>query len=295
MGCNCNEPTKVENYLSKNIYTWCTNCGNYGIFGAMCRALVVRNMHPCETLLCFDIGCHGNGSDKIDGYRFHGLHGRVLPFAAGASIANEKLRVIAFGGDGGTFAEGVGHLVSAVRGNYNVTFIFHNNLNYGLTQGQASPTTRLGMKRAASPDGPTSSPIHAVRFVLGLEPSYVARTFSGDIKHMTETFSDALQHKGFSFVEVFQSCPTYNKETPHEWYQERVYDVRTIAGYDATNLEMARKTAEDLTEKIAVGTLYKDPNAVEFVDRLENRRGMTTQLVEEVAHFDTQKYLGAFL
>jgi 2-oxoglutarate ferredoxin oxidoreductase subunit beta len=139
------------------------------------------------VLLCFDIGCNGNGSDKIGGYRAHGLHGRVLPFACGAAVTNDRVRVLAFAGDGGTLGEGINHLVHSIRGNYNVTFILHNNLNYGLTQGQASSTTKPGMKMNSSPDGITSDPLHPMRFVMSLEPSFAARSFSGDVHHMTKT------------------------------------------------------------------------------------------------------------
>src|SRR3989339_1792067 len=109
------QDTKISDYFSQNLYTWCTNCGNYGIHGAVKRALAAENLHPHHTLLCFDIGCNGNGSDKIDGYRFHGLHGRVIPLACGAAVSNSKIKVLAFGGDGGTFGEGLNHLVHAIR------------------------------------------------------------------------------------------------------------------------------------------------------------------------------------
>lgn len=294
MSCHCNEPAVSTSFLSANISTWCTNCGNYGIFAAVRRALAAENIQPCQSLLCFDVGCHGNGSDKIGGYRFHGLHGRVLPMACGAAVTNEKVKVVAFGGDGGTFAEGVGHLVSAIRGNYNVMFVFHNNLNYGLTQGQASPLTHSDMKMNSSPDGPTSSPMHAIRFAMALNPSFVARTFSGDVKHMTETFQLGLKHRGFSFIEVLQSCPTYNKATPHEWYLQHVYDVRSIEGYNKHDAEWARKVAEDMSEKIAIGHIYQNDTIPEFLDRVENRQEAKTQLTEEVAAMPVDELLKAF-
>jgi len=245
-------------------------------------------------LLCFDIGCNGNGSDKIGGYRFHGLHGRIIPFACGASVANRNIKVLAFGGDGGTLGEGINHLVHAIRGNYNVTFILHNNLNYGLTQGQASSTTKPGMKMNSSPDGISSEPIHPVRFVLSLQPSFVARTFSGDVHHMTKTIQAGLTHPGFSFIEVLQACPTYNKATPHEWYQERVFDVSTLEKYDAGSLVQAQQVAEDLEDRIAIGVLYHNPDALPFDQRQANRMGVTTELVDEVKVGDITPLLAAF-
>ncbi len=279
--CHC-QPA-VHDYFSQNLYTWCTNCGNYGIHAAVKRALTCANIKPDQALLCFDIGCNGNGSDKIDGYRFHGLHGRIIPFACGAAVANRRVKVLAFGGDGGTLGEGLNHLLHAVRGNYNMTFILHNNLNYGLTQGQASPTTKPGMKMNSSPDGITADPIHPMRMILGLEPSFAARTFSGDVRHMTGVLEAAFANPGFSFVEILQSCPTYNKATPHEWYQERTFDVGTLGNYDSKNLVWARELAEDLENKIALGVLYHDLDKKSFHDRLANRQGFTSELVDEVS------------
>lgn len=294
MSCNgCT--TKVNNFNSENLYTWCTNCGNYGIHAGVKRALVESEIEPKDVLLCFDIGCHGNGSDKIGGYRFHGLHGRVLPFAAGASIANSKVKVIAFGGDGGTLGEGIGHLVASIRNNFNFTFIFHNNMNYGLTQGQSSATTRKDTKMNSSPDGTQIEPLHVMNFVLNLQPSFAARSFSGDVKHLQRTLKSAIQHKGFSFVEVFQSCPTYNKETPHEWYQERVFDVENIEGYDAGDLSKAINIAQDLHEKIAVGVIYKDDEKSTFDEIQMNRVGVNSTLVEEVKNYDPSDLVTKFI
>lgn len=294
--CNCHDKSHVHfgDYFSENLYNWCTNCGNYGIHAAVKRALVEENIAPGDTLLCFDIGCHGNGSDKIGGYRFHGLHGRVIPFACGASVANRDVNIIAFGGDGGTLGEGINHLITGIRGNYNITFVLHNNLNYGLTLGQPSATTKPGVKMTAAPDGVTSDPLHPMRLVLSLNPSFAARTFSGDINHMTKTFVAGLRHKGFSFIEVLQSCPTYNLMTPHEWYQQRVKDVSQITGYNSRDYGAAREVAEDLEKQIAIGVLYQNQEHPAFLDRQANRVKVKTELVDEVKPFDTKKLLDAF-
>lgn len=292
--CTTKKPPKMKDFLSKNIFTWCTNCGNYGINSAVRRALITDGIDACKTLTCFDIGCNGNGSDKIGGYSFHGLHGRVIPLACGAAMANKQMKVIAFGGDGGTLGEGIGHLVHAVRGNYNVTFILHNNLNYGLTKGQASSTTKKNMKMNSSPDGPNSELLHPTRFVLALESTFVARAFSGDVKHMTEVFREAIKHPGFSFVEVLQSCPTYNKETPHEWYQERVYDVAAVEGYNKNSRADAFQASHDQEDKIAIGVLYKDENSIPQVDRQLNRSEFNTDLIDETQVVDISKLVEKF-
>ncbi len=293
--CHCHTgDLQFSDYYSGNLYTWCTNCGNYGIHAAVKRALVAEGIAPCETLLCFDIGCNGNGSDKIGGYRFHGLHGRITSFAAGASVANRRIKVIAFGGDGGTLGEGINHLIKCLRADFDMTFILHNNLNYGLTQGQASPTTKPGIAMNSNPDGISSEPIHPMRLALALNPTFVARSFSGDVKHMTETVRAGLRHKGFSFIEILQNCPTYNKMTPHEWYQERVFDVSTLPEYDATDIEQAKAVSADLEHKIALGVLYHNPDSKPFLERQANRQGMTTELVDEVQSGDARALFDAF-
>jgi 2-oxoglutarate ferredoxin oxidoreductase subunit beta len=293
----CKTPTvntQMKDFSSKNLFTWCTNCGNYGINAAVKRALVNLDIKPCETVTCFDIGCNGNGSDKIGGYSIHGLHGRVIPLACGVTMANTKNTVIAFGGDGGTLGEGVGHLVHGIRGNYNITFVLHNNLNYGLTKGQASPTTKKEMKMNSSIDGPNSELLHPMRFALSLESTFAARTFSGDVNHMTSVLTEAIQHPGFSFVEVLQSCPTYNKQTPHEWYQERVYDINSVEGYDSSDRVQAIQVAEDITEKIAVGVLYQNTQSVPQIKRQANRVDFTTELIEETKEYSIENLLTQF-
>lgn len=294
MSCSHHDPVQMNEYLSPNIHTWCTNCGNFGIHGALRRALTAEKYNPCEVLLAFDIGCHGNHSDKIDGYRLHGLHGRVLPLAAGAAIANQRVKVLAFGGDGATLAEGVNHLVAAVRHNFPITFFLHNNANYGLTTGQASPTTKPGAPMNSSPDGQTSQPLHAVRFVLSLQPTFVARTFSGDVHHMTETFRRGLNHNGFAFIEILQSCPTYNKATPHEWYQQRVEDVSQRPDYNPHDIEWARAAAEDMEEHVALGVLYEQPQRKSFVQLQSTRSNSKTELVDEVKPYDVADLFAEF-
>ncbi|CAG1022202.1 2-oxoglutarate/2-oxoacid ferredoxin oxidoreductase subunit beta [Patescibacteria group bacterium] len=286
--CNC------AAYNSDELYTWCTNCGNYGIHASIKRALADKNIKPSEVLLCFDIGCHGNGADKINAYSVHGLHGRILPFAAGAAIANKAVTTIAFGGDGGTLSEGINHLIHSIRANYNFTFVLHDNSNYGLTTGQASATTKQGLEMNSSPSGVTSDTLIPMELVLSLKPSFAARTFSGNIKHMESIFKQAIEHEGFSYVEVLQSCPTYNKVTPHEWYAQRVYDVSTLEDYDSSDLELARKVAQDVQDKIAIGVLYLNKDKKDYYSRLASRKSIKTELVEEVKGYNVGNIIDKF-
>lgn len=271
--------------------TWCGGCGNYGIRNAMQRALTMSGFGLRNTMFYYDIGCNGNASDKTSAFSFHGLHGRVLPLAAGGALANLKIKTIASAGDGATMSEGVNHLVHAVRSNYPMVFLLHNNQNYGLTTGQGSATTKKGYAMNGSPDGVMLEPMNPSEFIMTLNPSFVARTFSGDVRHMTEIFKRALQHDGFAFIEILQSCPTYNKATPNVWFWDRIYDVSTVEGYDVSNIEMAKKAVADIYEKIAVGLIYHDKDAVSFDKKMSQRAGVASELSEEVKHYPIDKFL----
>lgn len=273
--------------------TWCGGCGDFSIQKALERALVLEGRTAKDTLFCFDIGCHGNGSDKIGGTTLHGLHGRVIPAAAGAALANPNIKVIAEGGDGGTLSEGINHLVHAVRSNYPMLFILHNNENYGLTIGQASATTRKGCSMNGAPDGVALEPMNACQFVLSLRPGFVARSFSGDVKHMTEMMRRGLQYNGFAFLEVMQVCPTFNKATSQKWYWDRVRDVEEDPSYDPADLKKAWALAEDLEKQIAVGVLYetKKPS---FLELLPQRKDVKTSAVDEVRPYDITPLLAEF-
>jgi 2-oxoglutarate/2-oxoacid ferredoxin oxidoreductase subunit beta len=290
--------TKEDSYLkldqSPEVITWCSGCGDFGIQNALKRALAIEGLGVGDFSLFFDIGCNGNGSDKMHAYTFHGLHGRVIPAAAGAAMANPKMKVIASAGDGATFSEGVNHLVHGVRNNYPMVFIHHNNNNYGLTKGQASATTPEGVPMSGSPDGVLAPPLNPCDMVLSFCPSFVARTFSGDVTHMTEMIRLGLQHDGFAFIEVLQTCPTYNKATPQEWYLERVKDIESKADYDRSDLVQARAIVQDQSEELWTGLLYLDESRVNAVENLPNRRDVKTTPVEEVRHYDVTGLMGEF-
>lgn len=279
----------MQDYSSENACTWCDGCGDYGIWTAVKRALVELKIAPWQTLLCFDVGCHGNMSDKIGGYRFHGLHGRVIPFASGAKLANMNLPVLAFGGDGASFSEGIGHLVHAVRSNYPIVFILHNNGNYGLTTGQASALTQQGIKMNASPNGMPEATLPSMDFIFSLQPSFVARTFSGDIPQMTRVIKQAIGHRGFAFIDILQACPTYNKFATHEYLLKNCSEVEN---HNSSDFERARSLAIDTSQTIATGVLYQNEDIPNFYERLESRKGSKTTLVEEVASYDISSLMG---
>ncbi|MBD3362550.1 2-oxoacid ferredoxin oxidoreductase [Candidatus Dojkabacteria bacterium] len=291
---NNSKCVKYNDYFSDQLYTWCTNCGNYALHSALKRALVAEKIAPKDTLMVFDIGCHGNGADKIDAYTVHGIHGRVIPFAAGAQLANRNMKVFAFGGDGGILSEGINHLVHAIRCDFDLVFVLHNNRNYGLTTGQASATTPKGFEMNSAPNGVTEEPINPTEFVLSLDPTFVARGFSGNIKKLTQIFKQAINHQGFSFVEVLQDCPTYNSATPHNWYLERVIDVDIFDNYDRSDIKQAKKICKDMAEKIATGVLYKNEDSDDYYTRQPSRKDMKSELVEEVQQEQITELLEEF-
>ena len=283
----------MQGYSADKECTWCDGCGDYGIWTSIKRALVELKIKPTEVLLCFDVGCHGNMADKIGGYRFHGLHGRVIPLAAGAKLANPDLPVIAIGGDGASFSEGVNHLVHCIRSNYNIVFVLHNNANYGLTTGQASALTWQDEKMNTSPNGIPEQTLPSMDFVFSLQPTFVARGFSGNIRQMTDILKAAINHRGFAFVDMLQACPTYNKFATHDYLLNKVYDV-AAEGHDPSDFEKARKLAIDTSERISTGILYQNEEVPNFYERLVPRQKKKTTPVEEVEKIDISKYVQMF-
>jgi 2-oxoglutarate/2-oxoacid ferredoxin oxidoreductase subunit beta len=289
---NSQEPTApaiLSEYYSQVKCTWCDGCGNYGIWTAVKCALAELGLHPWQVCLCYDTGCHGNGSDKIQGYRFHGLHGRVIPFAAGAKLANMKVPVIAFGGDGATFSEGVGHLVHGLRSNYPITFVLHNNANYGLTTGQATALTWQHRAMNTSPNGIPERTLASMDVIFALHPTFVARGFGGDIKLMTRILKAAMQHRGFAVVDMLQACPTYNHFATHQYLLDRYFDANA-AGHDPSDLKQAQILATQVEGRIACGILYQREDIPDFYERLAPRLELETECVDEVRKYDVSDY-----
>lgn len=272
-------------FHSNNTCTWCDGCGDYGIWTATKMAMAELGIPPHGVVLCYDVGCHGNTSDKLMGYRFHGLHGRVIPFAAGAKLANPALPVLAFGGDGASFSEGVGHLVHGIRSHYPIVFCLHNNGNYGLTTGQASSLTPQNQPMNTAPNGVPEQTLNSMDFVFSLEPTFVARGFSGNIKQLTQILKAAMSHRGFAFVDILQACPTYNKFATHTMLMEKCYKVED-EGHDPSDFVKARQIAVDTSKRIATGILYRREDIPNFYERLVPRHGKTTFPIQEVEKQD---------
>jgi 2-oxoglutarate ferredoxin oxidoreductase subunit beta len=236
--------------------TWCPGCGNYGIWNSLKKTFVKLYLIPHEILIVYGIGCSGNGANFIKTYAFHALHGRALPVATGAKLANHKLNVIIMGGDGDGVGIGGNHFIHTCRRNINMTYLLHNNKVYGLTTGQTAPTSDEGFKTKSTPSGALEKPVNPVLLALASGATYVARGFSGDTGHLSEVIRKAIKHKGFSFIDILQPCVTFNKQNTYDFYREKIYKLDELESYDKSDLNEAIKRSME-EEKIPVGIFYQ--------------------------------------
>jgi 2-oxoglutarate ferredoxin oxidoreductase subunit beta len=237
---------------------WCPGCGDYGILNALKKALVQLNKKPAEILLVSGIGQAAKLPHYLRGHVFNGLHGRALPAATGAKIANHALTVIAVGGDGDMYGEGGNHFLHAIRRNLDMTVLVHDNRIYGLTKGQASPTTDRGVITKVQPQGVINYPLNPVALAISQHCSFVARSFSGAIEHLTATLKAAIEHPGFSYIDVLQPCVSFNKINTFAWYKERVYDLAEEKTYNPQDYHQALDKAEEWGARIPIGIIYKN-------------------------------------
>jgi 2-oxoglutarate ferredoxin oxidoreductase subunit beta len=241
--------------------TWCPGCGNFAILMTVKQALAELELEPEEVVAVTGIGCHGKFTDYINVNGIHTIHGRVLPVATAIKLANHELTVLGFAGDGDAFNIGMGHFAHAVRRNINLTYLVHDNLIYGLTTGQTSPTSKQGFVTKTSPRGEWSIAINPLTQALTSHASFVARTFSGEPKHMKQVLVQAIQHKGFALVDVLQPCVSFNRINTYQFYRERVYKLED----EDHNLEdwgTAYSKAEEWGERIPIGVFYQEDRPV---------------------------------
>jgi 2-oxoglutarate ferredoxin oxidoreductase subunit beta len=235
---------------------WCPGCGNFQILEAIKRALVTLDIEPYHVLFVSGIG----QSSKLPHYLkcnfFNGLHGRALPLASGAKIANHDLKVIVVGGDGDGYGEGGNHLIHAIRRNLDMTYIVHNNQIYGLTKGQASPTSEKGFTTKTTPRGVISHPLNPIALAISLGITFVARGYSARINNLTELIVKGITHRGFALIDVLQPCISFNHLNTYSWYDKRVYDLEEDDDYDQSDKLAAFKKAQEWGEKIPIGIIY---------------------------------------
>ncbi len=230
-----------------------------------------------DYAMVWGIGCHGNGADFYRSQGFHGLHGRALPLATGIALTNPRLKVIVEMGDGDGYGIGGNHFIHSVRRNIDMVAIYHNNQIYGLTTGQASPTSDQFMQTPSTPGGVVEEPVNPVGVAVAQGATFVARGFAGDTEHLKSLYRQALDHHGFSLVDVYQPCVTWNKVNTFKWFRDRVYKLEETEGYDPTNRSMAfeksMSTFHELTCapdecKIPIGVFYREAESFTYQDGL---------------------------
>src|SRR5213594_2648137 len=280
---------ELKTYRTQVHNDWCPGCGDFGIVNAIQMTLLEMQLEPHRIAVFSGIGCSGKTPHFINAYGFHTLHGRVLPTATGAKLANPSLTVIAVGGDGDGLGIGAGHFVNTGRRNLDFTYVLHDNGVYGLTKGQASPTLPKGIKTKSMPTPSIIEGINPIAMAIASGYTFVARSYALDVRHLKQTLRAAIEHKGSAFVDVLQTCPTYNDINTKEWYAgddlsskaPRLYKLEET-GYDGVvsdstkHDEVTQKKIDAFVrsfewgEKIPVGVFYK-LNTLTFEDQLSTR------------------------
>lgn len=236
---------------------WCPGCGNFGILSAFKSALVELGLEREQVVIVSGIGCHGKMVNWVNVNGFHGIHGRPVPIAAGIKLANPDLRVVVFSGDADCYDEGWDHFCHAVRRNVDITVIVHDNMILGLTTGQATATSQVGFRSKSTPFGSVVPPLNPLAHAVVAGGSFVARGFAGDPKHLAQLMVAAVRHKGFSYIDVFQPCVTFNYLNTYEWFRQRVYKLED-AGHDASDRQKALEKCFEWGDRLPIGMFYRE-------------------------------------
>jgi len=245
----------IDIFKSDDPIAWCPGCGNFGILNALKKALAQLELKPEQVLMVSGIGQAAKLPHYLRCNTFNGLHGRTLPVATGAKIANHELVVIADGGDGDGYAEGGNHFIHAMRRNLDITYLVHNNQIYGLTKGQASPTTDEGMVTGTTPEGNSVCPERPLALAIASNCSFVARGYVAETEHLVDLIKKAIRNEGFSLMEILQPCVSFNKINTFDWYTERAYKLEDT--YDAKDRVRAFQKAQEWGDRIPIGVIFQ--------------------------------------
>ncbi len=244
-----------DRYLGE-IPAWCPGCGNFAVLNAFTDALAAEGIEPGAFCIVSGIGQAGKFPHYVKCNTFNGLHGRALPVATGIKLANHRMLVVAVGGDGDMYGEGGNHLLHAMRRNVGVKLFVHNNQIYGLTKGQASPTSMEGMVTKNQPFGVLSEQFNPMAMAVALDCGFVARGYAGDREHLTALIRSAFHHDGFSLVDILQPCVSLNKVNTWQWYGKRVYRIGD--DHDPRDRVRAFKKALEWGDRIPLGVIYRN-------------------------------------
>jgi len=248
---------EVKDYASPARPTWCTGCGNFGIWNAVKKALAEAGLAPHEVMIVSGIGCGSKLPDYTTANGLLTLHGRTLAVATGARLANHGLKVICTHGDGDGYGEGGNHFVSAVRRNIGIVDVVQNNRVYGLTKGQYSPTSPQGFVTKTSPQGAIEQMFYPLATAVSAGGTFISRGWSGDIEHLTWLIKEALSHRGYALVDVLQPCVSFNRMYSYDWLRPRVYKVQDEPGYNTSDKMAAFVKAQEWGDRIPIGILYR--------------------------------------
>jgi len=251
------KPLTMADMKGKADPDWCPGCGDFGVLAALQKALVELQIPTHNIVTISGIGCSSNLPGYISTYGMHTLHGRALAVATGVKQANHELTVIVTGGDGDGFGIGGNHFMHTMRRNVDLLYIVMDNQIYGLTTGQTSPTSRVGMKTKSMPFGNIEAPINPITLALAAGATFVARGFSGEQKHLTELIKNGIEHKGFSFIDVFSPCVTYNHDNTYQWFRPRVKKLEDDTSFDASDWTAAMERSTLWGEEIPIGKFFE--------------------------------------
>ncbi len=268
--------------MKKEIYdlgdidiAWCPGCGNFSIMKILKQALAELDIPPEKLVVVSGIGQAAKIPHYFKTNFFNGLHGRALPPATAIKATNPELTVIAESGDGDMYGEGGNHLIHTMRRNPDITNIVHNNMVYGLTKGQASPTSQLGFKTPVQVEGVILEPFNPIALALAMDASFVARVFSGDLEQTKEILKKAILHKGYALVDIFQPCVSFNKVNTFKWFKENTYYL------DGSHNVRDRKAAFERSieaGKFPLGIFYINPDKKTFEENVGVYRQNQTPL-----------------
>jgi len=266
----------TERFDMENIdIAWCTGCGNFGILKALKKALVEIALNPEKLVIVSGIGQAAKIPHYLKTNIFNGLHGRALPPATAIKAVNPDLTVIAESGDGDMYGEGGNHFIHTIRRNPDITNIIHNNMVYGLTKGQASPTSQSGFITPVQVNGTNSEPFNPIAVAISLDASFIARAFAGDYEQTKDIMKKAITHKGYSIVDILQLCVTFNKVNTYQWFKDHTYYLED--NYDPFDRTEAFKRAIE-KDKFPLGIFYINPDKLCFNETLPVYSAGTTPL-----------------
>ncbi len=257
--------TNKFDFDKKIDFSWCPGCGNFSIRNELISALEELGLDENKVTLVSGIGQAAKMPEFVNTSFFHGLHGRGLPPATAIKACNPELTVIAFGGDGDMYGEGGNHFLHITRKNPDITLFVNDNMIYGLTKGQASPTSGLGMKTPLQIFGVSDKPLNPLALAISLDVTFVARAFSGHIEQTKEIMKQAIQHKGFALVDIFQPCVSFNKINTFKWFNDNTYYLPD----DFDNSDRVKSFEKALEEgPYPLGVIYKSNHRKTFEDNL---------------------------